>query len=330
MIAGPAISQDVLRIDAASESSRIEAAIRDMVFQRMRRKGIVVGLSGGVDSSTVAALSVRALGRDRVLGLMMPESESSGDSLELGRLVAGWLGIDSRVEDVSPVLAGAGCYRRRDEAIRSLIPRYGEGCKCKIAMSDVVSGNSAYSYFFIVVQFPDGTTERLRLTAEAYLAVVAASNFKQRARKMIEYYYADLLSYAVAGTPNRLEYDQGFFVKNGDGAADLKPIAHLYKSQVYQIARHLGVPAAIIERTPTTDTYSLEQTQEEFFFALPSQTMDLCLYARDCGIEPQQASQLVGLTPEQVSRVYRMIDSKRRTTRYLHLPPLLIEPVHIP
>ena len=78
--------------------------------------------------------------------------------------------------------------------------------------------------------------------------MVAAANFKQRVRKMMEYYYADLLQYAVAGTPNRLEYDQGFFVKNGDGAADVKPIAHLYKSQVYQLAAYLGVPEEIRRR----------------------------------------------------------------------------------
>jgi NAD+ synthase len=171
--------------------------------------------------------------------------------------------------------------------------------------------------------------KRARLTAEAYSAVVAATNFKQRVRKMFEYYYADLQGFAVAGTPNRLEYDQGFFVKNGDGAADLKPIAHLYKTQVYQIARHLGVPEVIVEQTPTTGTFSLEQSQEEFFFSLPIHKLDLCLYAKDKGIEPESVAPAVDLSPDAVKRVYRMIDSKRRTTRYLHLPPLLVDPVHI-
>lgn len=324
----PALSAQVLRLDAEAATSEIVAAIQRIVFRELRRKGVVIGLSGGVDSSTVAALCVRALGKDRVLGLFMPESETSGSSPDLGRLAADWLAIQTRLEDITPALQGAGCYRRRDEGIRSVIPDYHEGCKCKIVMSDALSA-SAYPLFFVVAQYPDGTMKRARLTAEAYSAVVAATNFKQRVRKMFEYYYADLQGFAVAGTPNRLEYDQGFFVKNGDGAADLKPIAHLYKTQVYQIARHLGVPEVIVEQTPTTGTFSLEQSQEEFFFSLPIHKLDLCLYAKDKGIEPESVAPAVDLSPDAVKRVYRMIDSKRRTTRYLHLPPLLVDPVHI-
>jgi len=144
---------------------------------------------------------------------------------------------------------------------------------------------------------------------------------------MMEYHHADRLLYAVAGTPNRLEYDQGFFVKQGDGAADVKPIAHLYKTQVYALGRHLGVPAEVMLRPPTTDTYSIAQTQEEFFFALPYDKMDLCLWARDHGIAPADAAGAIGATPAQLARIYRDIDSKRRAARYLHAPPLLIPEV---
>jgi NAD+ synthase len=143
----------------------------------------------------------------------------------------------------------------------------------------------------------------------------------------MEYYHADRLNYAVAGTPNRLEYDQGFFVKQGDGAADLKPIAHLYKTQVYALAEYLGIPEEIRRRRPTTDTFSMPQSQEEFYFALPYEKMDLCLFGQNHGIAAHELAPALGLTPEQVERVYRDIDQKRRTTRYLHLRPLLIEPV---
>jgi NAD+ synthase len=162
------------------------------------------------------------------------------------------------------------------------------------------------------------------------LQVVAATSFKQRVRKMLEYYHADRLHHAVAGTPNRLEYDQGFFVKNGDGAADVKPIAHLYKTQVYQLADLLGIPDEIRERAPTTDTYSLPQTQEEFFFSLPYGQMDACLLARDHGVPPPLVAEALGLTPDQVARVYRDIDAKRAAARYLHAPALLIDPPGIP
>ena len=165
------------------------------------------------------------------------------------------------------------------------------------------------------------------MPSAAYLQIIAATNFKQRFRKLMEYYHADRLNYAVAGTPNRLEYDQGFFVKQGDGAADLKPIAHLYKSQVYALAEYLGVPEEIRRRPPTTDTFSLPQTQEEFYFALPYDQMDLCLYGHNHNVPAADVAAAIGLSAAQVDRVYKDIDQKRRTTRYLHARPLLVEAI---
>lgn len=323
----PAISHELLKIDPAREAERIEAAIRQLAFKQLKRKGVVVGLSGGIDSSVVAALSVRALGRDRVLGLFMPESDSSDESLEFGRMIADFLGIKTVLEDISPILKAAGCYRRRDEAIRTVIPEFQEGYKSKIVLPSILEA-SRYPIFSVVVQSPEGIQTKARLTVEAYLGILAATNFKQRTRKMVEYYYADRMQYAVAGTPNRLEYDQGFFVKNGDGAADLKPIAHLYKTQVYQLAAYLEIPQEIQQRPPTTDTYSLEQSQEEFYFSLAYDKMDLCLYGKNHGIPCEEIAPVLGLTAEQVQRVYRDIDTKRSATRYLHLGPLLVEDIN--
>jgi len=314
---------DLLRIDPAVETGRIVAGIRDAVFDRFRRRGAVVGVSGGIDSSVVAFLCVRALGRDRVQVLLMPERESSGESLRLGRLVAESLDAGSVVEDISPILEGARCYQRRDAAVREVVPEYGEGYKCKIVLPGP-SDASRYSIFSVVTESPGGETKKARLTPDAYLAIVAATNFKQRARKMIEYHYADLLQYAVAGTPNRLEHELGFFVKNGDGAADLKPIAHLYKSQVYALAAWLGVPAEIRTQVPTTDTYPLEQSQEEFYFTVPLEQMDLCLYGMTRDIGAAELAGLAGMDAEQVERVYGIIRSARRAARYLSAPPVIV------
>jgi NAD+ synthase len=321
-----AFSPDLLKLDAAGAVDRITAAIREQVSKDLRRKGAVLGLSGGIDSSVVAALSARALGQDRVLALLMPERESSADSLSLGRFVADHLGIATIVEDITAILEGAGCYRRRDEMIRKVIPEYGPGYECKIVLPGLLDGES-YRIFSVVVQAPDGRQSKARLTPEAYHGVVAATSFKQRVRKMMEYYHADRLNYAVLGTPNRQEYDQGFFVKNGDGAADLKPIAHLYKTQVYQLAEYLGIPEDIRSRPPTTDTYSMSQSQEEFYFSLPYDKMDLCLYGRNHGVPAADVARAAGLTADQVDAVYRDIASKRRSTRYQHMRPLLVEPI---
>jgi NAD+ synthase len=319
-------SAAVLELDAGAETARIAAAMRGHVLESLRRRGAVVGLSGGVDSSVCAALCARAFGRERVLGVFMPERDSSDDSLRLGRVLAESLGIETVLEDITPALEAAGCYRRQVEAIRTVVPAYGPGWKCKLVLPSLLEGRRL-NVMRLTVQDPSGNTSTVRLAAQAYLQLVAATSYKQRVRKMTEYYHADRLQYAVAGTPNRLEYDQGFFVKQGDGLADFKPIAHLYKTQVYQLARHLGVPEEICERPPTTDTYSLEQTQEEFYFALPYDRMDLCLYAHNHGVPAARVAPAVKLTAEDVERVYRDIEAKRRATRYLHCPPLLVDPV---
>jgi NAD+ synthase len=318
------LSPSVLDIDAAAVAHHIAMTLRDHVFHRLRRRGVVVGLSGGIDSSVVAGLAARALGPERVVGLLMPERESSSDSACLAGEVAAAFSIATVVEDITGVLAVAGCYRRRDAAIRSVLPDYGEGHRSKIVLPDLI-GRPGYAVYSIVIQTPAGEEIRVRLPLEAYLEIVAATNFKQRVRTMTEYYHADRLRYAVAGTANRLEHELGFFVKQGDGAADLKPIAHLYKSQVYQLAEYLGVPDAIRRRAPTTDTYSLDQSQQEFFFGLSLRQIDLLLYARDHGLPPEAAADALGLPLEQTTRAYGVVDSKRNAARYLLMPPLMIE-----
>jgi NAD+ synthase len=315
-------SRNVLKVDAPRLAREIEATLREQALGVLRRRGAVVGVSGGIDSSVVAALCARSLGPDRVLALAMPERDSSGDALRLARLLADQLGVRLLVEDVGPALAGLGCYARQLEAIRAVFPEYGEGWRCKLSLPPLVD-RDRLNITRLTVADPQGNERSARMPPAAYLQLVAATNFKQRVRKMVEYYHADRLGYAVAGTPNRLEYDQGFFVKQGDGAADLKPIAHLYKTQVYALAEHLGVPPEIRGRPPTTDTFSLAQTQEEFYFALPYRDMDLCLWAHDHATPAEEVGAVIGLSAAQVERVYRDIEAKRRASRYLHQAPLL-------
>jgi NAD+ synthase len=314
-----------LQIDLEEAANSISQFIRESVLGTLKRRGAVVGMSGGIDSSVVSALCVRALGPERVFGLFMPERDSSGESLRLGKMLAAHLGIRTQIEDIAPALEGLGCYERQLEAIRMAVPEYGPGWRCKLTIPSLLEGERL-NITSLTVADPAGNQRTVRMPPAAYLQMVAATNFKQRTRKMMEYYHADRLHYAVAGTPNLLEYDQGFFVKQGDGAADFKPIAHLYKSQVYAMARHLGLPDEICSRAPTTDTFSLSQSQEEFYFALPYQEMDVCLWGYDHGRPAAEIAPQVKLTPEQVERVYRDIEAKRRVSKYLHQAPLLPVP----
>jgi NAD+ synthase len=318
-------SGGALRIDASETARTIEEALRHHV-RALKRRGIVVGLSGGIDSSVVTSLAVRALGPERVQVLLMPERDSSSDALTFGRLLTSRLKVPTIVENIAPILEAAGCYAKQNEAVRSVCPEFGDGYRFKIVLPSILDSDRL-NVSELTVESPSGERKTMRLPAAAYLQMVAATNYKQRVRKMTEYYHADRLNYAVAGTPNRLEYDQGFFVKLGDGAADLKPIAHLYKTQVYALAEYLEVPEEIRRRPPTTDTFSMPQTQEEFYFALPYNLMDLCLYGRNHQVPASEVAAAIGLTADQVERIYRDIDQKRRTTRYLHARPLLVESV---
>ena len=317
-------SQDVLTIDCVKEVDRITNRMKEILARQFKRRGFIVAISGGIVSSVTAALCVKAVGRERVFALQMPERHSAKDTLDLSTIVADCFGIEREYIDITTILEAVGFYEKYDTAVQSVIPEYGKGWKSKIVLPNVIESKTL-SFFSIVAQSPQGEIIKQRLPLKAYLEIVAASNFKQRIRKMLEYYHADRLNYAVTGTPNRLEYDQGFFVKLGDGAADIKPIAHLYKTQVYQLAEFLGTPKEILERPPTTDTYSLPQGQDEFYFSLPYDKMDLCLYAKNNNIPAEVVGKEVGLTAEQVLRVFQDIDQKRSTTRYLHLKPQLVE-----
>jgi len=321
----PVLGPDVLEFDMDAEVERIGARLREILRKNLNRRGLVVAMSGGIDSSVCAALAVSALGPNKVFGLLLPEVDSSGASKSRGQLLAEHLGIEYLVEDIGPTLAAIGCYRWRDEAIRRVFPEYGEGWKNKIVIAGGTEGQ--VNHFQLVVQSPAGELEKRRLPLKEYLQIVAATNYKQRIRKTIEYFHADRLNYAVVGTPNRLEYDQGFFVKNGDGSADVKPIAHLYKSQVYALSRHLGLPEEICSATPTTDTYSLQQGQDEFYFALPYAQMDLALWAHNHNRPAAELADAIGIDAAHAAYIYKDIETKRKTTHYMHAAAVLVADV---
>jgi NAD+ synthase len=294
------------------------AAVREL-----GRRGAVVGVSGGVDSGVVAAICVRALGPERTMCLRMPERDVGDASSDLGLELAETLGADTVEQPITAALEGLGCYQQRDEAIRAVFPDYEPDWRHKLVRSPPTGGMIVFS---LVVERPDGTTESRLMPAKAYRTLLAATNMKQRVRKLIEYTWADRLGYAVVGTANLLEHDQGFFVKGGDGLADVKPIARLYKSQVFALARELGLPEAIAGRHPTTETFSLPQTQEEFYFGHPYDRMDWLMWGEARSAPPEELIDPTGLDGEAVAVAFGEIERRRVATRYLHAPARVVDP----
>jgi len=304
------------------EVEKIIMKLQENVFKKLKKRGAVVGISGGVDSSVVLALCAKAFGPEKVLGVMMPERDSNPDSLVLARKLAKTYNVSYVVEDITATLVGFGCYQRRDEAIKRVFPEYDATYKAKIKLDRNILEKNVLNVFYLTIISPEGEEKTTRLPLKEYLQIVAASNFKQRSRMSMLYYHAEARNYAVIGTGNKNEHEQGFFVKFGDGGADVKPIAHLFKTQVYQIAEYLGVPEEIRERIPTTDTYSAEQTQEEFFFRIPFEILDLIWFGWEKGYSPAEIAPAVNLKPEQVENVINDIKRKISTTEYLRMQPL--------
>lgn len=317
------LEDKILNIDYGIEVNKITRMMKDYLRSLAHRRGYVVAISGGIDSSVCAALAVEAVGKDRVLLLRLPESDSSSATGDRSSALACYLGSETINQNITNVLRELGCYSWRDDAIRELFPDYKEGWKNKIVIDGGMEGQ--YNHFNLVVQNPVGETATKRMEYQQYLQIVAATNYKQRVRKTIEYFHADRKNYAVVGTPNLLEYDQGFFVKNGDGSADVKPIAHLYKSQVYAMARHLGIPDEICDALPTTDTYSMAQGQDEFYFALPYKKMDVALWCYNHEMSHHQLAVELSISETQAEYVFKDIQQKRRMTRYLSMAPQMLE-----
>lgn len=314
-------SKNDIRIDAAAETERIILSLRRIVGQDLNKRGGVIGISGGIDSSVCLSLSAKAFGPERVLGVTMPESDSNPVSAVLARKLAQQYDVPYLVEDMTAALVGFGTYRRRDEAIRNVFPEYDSTYRAKIVLPSAMGAKDQLNVYQLTIISPEGEEKTERIPLKEYLQIVAASNFKQRSRMSMLYYHADRLNYAVIGTGNKNEHEQGFFVKYGDGGADIKPIAHLFKTQVFQLAAYLGIPKEIQERTPTTDTYSAECTQEEFFFRVPFEIGDIVSYAMEKNVPVKEVAEELDLSEEQVVHIQNDIKRKIRATEYLRAEP---------
>jgi NAD+ synthase len=317
-------SKDILIInDIRGEYSRLVANLRESILHRLNRQGGVIGISGGIDSSVTMVMAAKALGTENLLAVIMPEKDSSGDSILYAQKLADKFGVNAVIENITGALEGFGCYERRDEAVKKVFPEYNPSLhKMKIGIRNTGLYTSLPPLFSLTIVDSKGNEQTKRVPATALRQIEAASNFKQRCRMSMLYYHAERLHYAVIGTPNKHEVDQGFFVKNGDGGADVTPIANLYKTQIYQLAQSIGIPQEIIDRVPTSDTYSAEQTQEEFFFQMPFHLLDLLWYAFKNEYDPEEVGTGMEINPGDIRKIFEGFERKIKTTEYLRMQPI--------
>jgi NAD+ synthase len=315
-------TMDSIYLNAQAETERLCAALKETVAFKLKKRGTVIGVSGGIDSSVVLALCAKTFGSEKVLAIMMPERDSSPESKELATLLCEKFKVPYILEDITDAVHGFGCYERRDEAVKRVFPEYSpKTYKMKIVLNPDKESKGKLNLFYLTIIAPDGEVKSQRLPLAEYLQIVAASNFKQRSRTNMLYYHAEAKNFAVIGTGNKNEHEQGFFVKYGDGGADVKPIAHLFKTQVFQLAEFLGVPEYIRKRTPTTDTYSAEQTQEEFFYKMPFEVMDRIWDGWEKGVSSDIIAKVIGIPKAQVDAEINDIRQKIKTTEYLRQEP---------
>ena len=316
-------TKDVLKIECESEAERICLFLRGQM-RSMHREGIVIGLSGGVDSALCAALSAKAIGKDNIFGLVLPDKESSPQSAEFALKQAKQLGIKTITIDITPVLEAFGTYEKRDAVAQSIFPEFNERHKLKITLPSDILNRDSLNFFTLTVVDPEGATKNTRLNNEQARGIISATSTKHRTRMMTQYYYSEKYNYLVCGTTNKSEALQGLFVKYGDGGVDIEPLAHLYKNQVFQLAEYMGVIPEILSRAPCPDTYSAPVTDEEWYFRMPFRQLDLLLYAWENKVEISEVCRVMELSEEQLKRAYRDFTNKYNATMHLRqLPPSL-------
>lgn len=320
-----AFGPDILKIDVEKETGRVVEFLQEQVKTVYRRTGIVVGLSGGIDSAVMAELSVRAMGRDLVMGLVLPERESNPVSSSYAKAHAEKMGIAHREVDITSTVNSVMAYEQRDDYIRTLVPEYAPGCRYNISLPTDLLERDSFNFYVLQVQLSDGAIKKKRLGFEAFRAITSFANIKIRARMLHLYHEAERRGYAVAGTTNRTEYLLGDFCKYGDGGTDIEALAHLYKNQIYQLADYLGVIPEIIDRSPSPDTFSLPVTDQEFFFRIPFDRLDHLLYAWEHGIGVPETAAALGLGEDAVKRAFTDFTTKNRATAHLRVMPISMD-----
>jgi len=319
------INRDMLS-NSVDLKEKLSLFIKETVRNQFKKDGIVIGVSGGVDSAVVAALAVDALGPDRVYGLILPEKESSPSSRELGIDLCKALKIRYEEVPITPMLESFTIYNKKEALIRELFPHYDPAIHTtSLSRPPMIAAEKVLNIPSLILLKDRQAISTKRLSASQFLYVLSLQNVKQRTRMIVEYMHAEKMNYAVCGTTNKTELLTGFFVKYGDGGVDLEPIANCYKLQVYKLAELLGIDKRIISRAPSPDTWSHFTSDEEVSLRIPYDILDQLLYAEENHLPLEIIQNSTKLDKLQIEWAKKHILSLKNAARVLQLsPPICI------
>ena len=309
-----------LNRDIDELAEELKLFIRDHVTG-FKKKGVVLGVSGGVDSAVALTLCVQEFGKENVFGLLLPEKESAPSSKTLGAEICESLGVSYEEVPISPILEALNIYEKKDQVLKRACPEYNPRIhKTSLVLPNFLDQEVLNVPYIRLIK--DGqTVAKHRLKASDYLEIIGLQGVKQRSRMLVQYMYAEKLNYVVCGTTNKTELVLGQFVKYGDGGVDIEPLADCYKTQIYALAKHLKVNEEIIKRPPSADTWSHYTTDEEFYWRMPMHIMDQLLYAQEHKLPIEVAEKNTGLPRDTIEKAWRHIDRIRETTEYIRSTP---------
>lgn len=289
------LTKEVFKIDPQEVSEKIAGFIRDH-FRKMDRKGIVTPISGGLDSSVVVSLCVKAVGSDKVTGLMLPEKDGNDEAEKYAKVIAKHLGIKTDRVNITRTLRSIGIYNYLTcyiptKKLRNLIAR-------NLWKKD---GGT-----FIKKCREGAAGERMtKLMRDQTVRAFV----KQRVRMLHTFKYADEHDLAVVGCAHKSEDLSGLFVKFGvDDVADIMPIKNLFRSHLLQIGEYLKVPDEILGRTPNPDVIPGVTDKYLDILGVESGKSDLILYGLDNTMDPQEIADQVGVPLEKVLEIKQTMD----------------------
>ena len=303
--------------------NKITEFIKEEVFEIFQKKGVVIGMSGGIDSAVTAALCAKSIGSEKVLGLILPEKESDPKSQELAQLIAKKFNIETKPIDITNILESFGVYHNKEKIVKEKFPNFNEKCKYRVIVPSKMENNIGIP--FLEILDDENNLHKLKISSFDFLNLTAATSIKHRVRMTMLYYYAEKNNFTVIGTTNKTEYLQGYFVKYGDGGSDIEPLIHLYKSQIYQLAEKLQLPEEIIKQEASPDVWSFTTNDEEFFYAVPYNVVDLILYARENNFSVEEILKHSKLSPKKIEMLIQFQNQKENKSKHMRENPHAIK-----